>query len=129
MGMLDSKAMRKAVRGGLITEMEISGLQDVLLRDPNFRPVRNVLKAGSTEEMEQVPHREDPQWIRIKAKHGSDVAEAVLKAFQELDEWNPSGRYTVRIPFDDKLGRELQPAEVTALIMGAAPTPKRRSRA
>ena len=128
MGLLDSKVMRKAARNGRISEEEISQLQDVLLRDPNFRPVRMVLKPGSTDEMEQIPYREDKELLRIKAKYGTDVAEAVLKAFQELDEWNPSGRYTVRIPYCEKLGRELQPAEVTALIMSSAPTPKRRPR-
>jgi len=107
---------------------QASELQDILLRNPNFRPVKNVLKPGSTEEMEQVPDRTNERWLEVKRKHGVDVAEALMVAFQELDEWNPSGRYTTRIPWDAQKKRELTPAEVTAIIMSSVPTPRRGRR-
>jgi len=123
MGLLNELVMRKAARAGRIDEIGASELQEVLLRDPGFRPVR-VRQIEGTERHEQVPNYKDPRLMQVATKHGQDVAEAVMTAFLELDEWNPSGRYTVRIPWDEINQRELQPAEVTDLIMRAASKPR-----
>lgn len=126
MGLIATKVLRKAHRERRINEVQASELQDVLLRDPSFRPVRHVPRNDGSDDVDQVPNREDPRFVQVKAEFGADVAEAVLQAFLELDEWNPSGRYTVRIPWDERLGRELQPAEVTQIILAATTAPARK---
>jgi len=130
MGLLDEKVLRRAARARRIDDVQASVLQDVLLRDPAFRPVRIVCQGETATQEGDLTH---PKLAEVSAAHGKDVAEAVLRAFLELDEWNPSGRYVVRIPWHEAQQRELQPAEVTSLIMGAVkparPQVSRSSRA
>ena len=44
------------------------------------------------------------------------MADFVLGVWQELQDFNPSGGYSVEIPWNIGLDRELTPAEVTAIL-------------
>ena len=48
---------------------------------------------------------------------GLGVGDFIVGVWQELQLFNPSGGYCVSIPWNVGLGRELAPAEVTAILM------------
>ena len=54
------------------------------------------------------------------------VAGFVLSAWQELQCFNPSGGYTVPIPWNAKEERELTPAEITDILMRGKGRRKKR---
>ena len=45
------------------------------------------------------------------------MGDFIVGVWQELQLFNPSGGYAVEIPWNVGLGRELTPAEVTAILM------------
>ena len=45
------------------------------------------------------------------------MGDFILEVWQELQLFNPSGGSCVSIPWNVGLGRELSPAEVTAILM------------
>ena len=67
---------------------------------------------------EEVVNVDDPKLAQMEAAYpGQGVATFVLSVWQELQRFNPSGGYTVEIPWHRKEERELTPAEVTDVPM------------
>ena len=67
---------------------------------------------------EEVVNDQDPKLAQMEAAYpGQGVATFVLSVWQELQRFNPSGGYTVEIPWHNKEERELTPAEVTDVLM------------
>jgi hypothetical protein len=70
---------------------------------------------GDTKE---VVNADDPMVQRIDREYpGLRVADFVIARWQELQLFNPSGGYSVEIPWNVGLERELTPAEVTTIMM------------
>ena len=66
----------------------------------------------------EIVNDDDPKLAQMeKAYPGLGVAAFVLSVWQELQRFNPSGGYTVEIPWHNKEERELTPAEVTDVLM------------
>ena len=62
------------------------------------------------------------------AYSGLGVAEFILQRWLELQQFNPSGGYSVQIPWHQQDKRELTPAEVTQIMLNHATRGSNRSR-
>jgi hypothetical protein len=122
MGELDSGHLHRL---GLSIE-QISVLQDVVC-DPNFHPwaIRQI-ERGS-EAVETVVNWENEQLQQTVQKYngcsggrGRQVAEELLRCNKDLQQWNPSGGYCVRIPYHHGQQRELKPDELLKIAVGIA---------
>ena len=126
MGQLDPAALASCGMGA----EEISVLQE-RLRHPEFHPTKVVVEGDVARERAD---REHPELVALRFEYGEVAVDEVLRCFQELDEWNPSGRYSVSVPWDVDRDVELQPADVIARLAAAsrprdAPRPRDARRA
>ncbi|CAA7020010.1 unnamed protein product [Microthlaspi erraticum] len=96
MGLVDAKVLMKACEErftGQNVELEhdrlCSKLQDTI-NDPAWYPFKRV---GTGEKMKEVVDEEDEQLKNLRQEWGEDVVKAVKTALEEMNEYNPSGRY------------------------------------
>ena len=115
MGVLDPLIL---VDAGLGAE-EISALQE-RLRHPDFHPFKTVLKG---DDAMQIPDLDHPELVALRFEYGPAVVDEVIRCVQELDSWNPSGRYHVAVPWDNSTDTELDPADVIRRIAQQQPSP------
>ena len=79
--------------------------------NPSWYPVKN-------PDSKQAMNPGDGTVLYVEAKYpGAGVAQYVVTCWQELQEFNASGGYSVEIPWHAEENRELTPAEVTSLMM------------
>ncbi|CAG7900456.1 unnamed protein product [Brassica rapa] len=62
------------------------------LKDSGWYPFKRV---GTEDKMKEVVDEEDEQLKKLREEWGEQVSEAVKTALEELNEYNPSGRYSV----------------------------------
>ena len=111
MGVLDCESRRvklpPSVR--LKGELGLSALQALVMSD--WHPVKVVAGAEQLDP--------DDHWVQaIEGKYPEQgVSEFVVKVWQELQQFNASGGYSVEIPWHRAEERELTPAEVTEIMM------------
>eukprot|EP01046_Picozoa_sp_COSAG06_P047101 COSAG06_NODE_6786_length_2783_cov_2.020492_2_plen_289_part_00 len=90
-----------------------SALQDLVVS--TWHPMKVVMVDGEAKE---VVNTDDPMMQQMEVAYpGLGVAEFILARWQELQQFNPSGGYSVEIPWNAGLGKELTPAEVTTILM------------
>ena len=105
MGQLD---VRRLTAKGM-TMLQISELQE-RLRCHEFQPTRVVVDEHG--EAKDVVDRDDPELVALRVEFGDVAVDEVVRCFRELDAWNPSGRYSVSVPWDPAENEELAPAQV-----------------
>ena len=105
MGQLD---VRRLTQRGM-TMLQISELQE-RLRCHEFQPTRVVVDEHG--EAKDVVDRDDPELVALRVEFGDVAVDEVVRCFRELDAWNPSGRYSVSVPWDPAENEELAPAQV-----------------
>ena len=106
---------RVPVQGEFPNRPGRSALQDLIVSD--WHPMRVVMGAAGGAPKEVI-NPEDPKLLQIeKAYPGLGAAEFVLGVWQELQRFNPSGGYTVEIPWHAAQERELTPAEVIEILI------------
>jgi hypothetical protein len=89
-----------------------SALQELVVSD--WHPLKVVVTG---DEAVEVVNRDDDMMKKMEEVYpGLQVADFILKVWRELQQFNPSGGYTVEIPWSVGLDRELTPAEVTAIL-------------
>ncbi|KAL5747852.1 hypothetical protein ACOSP7_024868 [Xanthoceras sorbifolium] len=72
---------------------ELCSLWDDYLRDPSWHPFKIIVdNKGNTKE---IINAEDEKLKILKEEYGEEVYDAVTVALSEMNEYNPSGRYTV----------------------------------
>ena len=50
--------------------------------------------------------------LALRVEFGDVAVDEVVRCFRELDAWNPSGRYSVSVPWDPAENQEMAPAQV-----------------
>ncbi|KAI7755372.1 hypothetical protein M8C21_004312 [Ambrosia artemisiifolia] len=110
MGDLDGKPFYAAAKRHYSNKQEalenatrLASLWDDHLRDPSWHPFKVVTVGGNCKE---IIDEEDEKIARLKAEFGSDVYDAVVTALNELNEYNPSGRYPVPELWNYKEGKK-----------------------
>lgn len=119
MGVLDPALLTSV---GMTAE-EISSLQDRLTH-PEFYPIHVVVEGDDVREDVDRAH---PELVALRFEFGEVVVDEVLRCFRELCDWNPSGRYSVSVPWDDD--HELEPAEIIKRLAARRQPPPARRRA
>ena len=91
-----------------------SALQELVVSD--WHPMKVVI--GEDGEPKEEVNTDDTMMQQMEQAYpGLGVAEFVFARWKELQEFNPSGGYTVLIPWNKGRGKELTPAEVTSILM------------
>ncbi|CAA0811868.1 Factor of DNA methylation 1 [Striga hermonthica] len=99
MGELDEKPFVKVANikhGGEDAKAkaaELCSLWEDYLRDPNWHPYKMVVEG---ETFKEILNEDDEKLKELKTELGTEVYEAVTTALNEMNEYNPSGRYTVK---------------------------------
>ncbi|KAF8111896.1 hypothetical protein N665_0071s0035 [Sinapis alba] len=73
------------------------------LKDPAWCPFKRV---GTGEKLKEVVDDEDEKLKKLSEEWGEDVKSAVKTALEELNEFNPGGRYAVPVLWDFEHGRK-----------------------
>ncbi|KAH6828371.1 hypothetical protein C2S53_014147 [Perilla frutescens var. hirtella] len=97
MGELDGKPFMNAVKvkygsADLEKARELCSLWEDYLRDPSWHPYKVVMVG---EKHEEVLDENDEKLNSLKNEFGEEVYGAVTRALNEMNEYNPSGRYPV----------------------------------
>ncbi|KAL9171005.1 hypothetical protein ABFS82_04G182000 [Erythranthe guttata] len=98
MGELDGKPFVKAAKikyageDEITKAMELCSLWEDHLRDPSWHPYKVVMEGGAHKE---VLDENDEKLNELKTEFGEEVYKSVTKALDEMNEYNPSGRYPV----------------------------------
>ncbi|XP_010429908.1 PREDICTED: factor of DNA methylation 5-like [Camelina sativa] len=110
MGQLDKKPFIQVCKQRFTGEENIELEHDMLcwkwqrtVTDPSWYPFKRV---SSGEKMKEVVDEEDDKLKTLREEWGEDVKNAVKTALEELNEFNPSGRYTVPLLWNFEQGRK-----------------------
>ncbi|MBA0748282.1 hypothetical protein Gogos_005125 [Gossypium gossypioides] len=99
MGELDNKpfleAMKRRYNEELAEEraVELCSLWEEYLKDPNWHPFKRIKLKG--EEYQEVIDNEDEKLKDLKDEMGNEVYKSVTSVINEINEYNPSGRYAI----------------------------------
>ncbi|KAK6142174.1 hypothetical protein DH2020_005229 [Rehmannia glutinosa] len=110
MGELDGKPFAKAAKTKYAGEdwkvkaIELCSLWEDYLRDPSWHPYK-VVMVGETHK--EVLDENDEKLKELKSELGNEVYEAVTTALNEMNEYNPSGRYPVKELWNSKENRKV----------------------
>ncbi|XP_059626605.1 factor of DNA methylation 4-like [Cornus florida] len=106
----DEEALEKAV--------ELCSLWEDYLRDPSWHPYKIItVKEGSKDVVQEIIDEEDEKLKSLKNDHGNEVYEAVTTALDEMNQYNPSGRYPLPELWNNKEGRKASLKEGAVYIL------------
>ncbi|CAH8359918.1 unnamed protein product [Eruca vesicaria subsp. sativa] len=98
MGELDTKPFMEAMRRKYCLEdledwaVEVIQLWEEYLKDPDWHPFKRI-KLDAAETIVEVIDEDDEKLRTLKNELGDDAYQSVANALQEINEYNPSGRY------------------------------------
>lgn len=93
------------------------------LKNPAWHPFKVIDVDGNAK---QILNEEDEELRNLKKEWGDEIYTAVVTALNELEEYNPSGRYVVSELWNFKEGRKATLKEVIAYIVKNINTLKRK---
>ncbi|KAJ0623545.1 putative XS domain-containing protein [Helianthus annuus] len=120
MGEIDMKAFNDACKKKFdsdkaeIKASELCSLWQEKLTNPKWHPVKVVAVEGALKE---VINEDDELLKTLKAEWGSGIFDAVVAAFMEMNEYNPSGRYVVNELWNFRDKRKATLKEVISYIL------------
>ncbi|XP_062015610.1 factor of DNA methylation 4-like [Rosa rugosa] len=121
MGDLDVRPFQIAIKSRYSKEeadvktLEVCSLWDKYLADPNWHPFKIITdKEGRHKE---IIDEEDEKLASLKNELGDEVFQAVVTALIELNEYNPSGRYSIKELWNYKEGRKATLKEGASYIL------------
>ncbi|XP_022155126.1 factor of DNA methylation 4-like [Momordica charantia] len=118
---LDSKPFCEATKLKYVKEeaeakaVELCSLWEDQIRDPSWHPFRII--EGDGGQAKEIIDENDEMLKGLKNEYGDEVYEAVVTALMEMNEYNPSGRYTVLDLWNFKEGRKATLKEGVAHIL------------
>ncbi|KAG7652619.1 putative domain XH [Arabidopsis thaliana x Arabidopsis arenosa] len=130
MGELEEKPFMTACRQRCTVEEEAQVQYAMLcskwqekVKDSAWQPFKHV---GTGDRKKEVVDEEDEEIKKLREEWGEEVKNAVKTALEELNEFNPSGRYSVPELWNSKQGRKATLKEVIDYITQQVKTLKRR---
>ncbi|CAJ2660908.1 unnamed protein product [Trifolium pratense] len=129
----DDVNMKAATKTKLSSEVKLKAIEwcsqwEEYLKDPSWHPFKIVIdKEGNSKE---ILDEEDEKLKSLKEELGDEVHDAVATALKEMNEYNPSGRYTVPELWNFREGRKASLKEGVCHLMKQwkllKPTTKRK---
>ncbi|KAL5814473.1 hypothetical protein ACOSQ4_025114 [Xanthoceras sorbifolium] len=98
-----------------VKAVELCSLWDDYLRDPSWQPFQ-IIKDDEGNDKEII-NAEDEKLKNLKEEYGEEVYNAVIVALSEMNEYNPSGRYTVPELWHHRENRKAPLKEAVAHIL------------
>lgn len=129
MGELDTKAFYDACKERFepeeaqIKATELCSLWQDKLKNSEWHPIKVVAVDGAHKE---VINEEDELLKNLKAEWGNSIFDAVVAAFKEMNEYNPSGRYIINELWNFKDNRKATLKEVVSYILKNLKSLKRK---
>ncbi|KAM0004881.1 hypothetical protein Hdeb2414_s0002g00046191 [Helianthus debilis subsp. tardiflorus] len=120
MGEIDSKPFLDACKvkygseEAQIKASELCSMWQEELKNPAWHPVKVVAIDGAHKEL---INEDDKKLKTLEAEWGSGIFDAVVAAFMELNEYNPSGRYEVNELWNFKDNKKATLKEVISYIL------------
>jgi hypothetical protein len=102
---------------------ELYSLWEENLKDSSWHPLKVININGFPQE---VIDEDDEKLRNLKEEWGDEIQEAVISAFKQLNEYNPSGRYPVGELWNFKYDRKAPLKEVVSYLLKALRTQKRK---
>ncbi|XP_071685599.1 factor of DNA methylation 1-like [Rutidosis leptorrhynchoides] len=130
MGEIDMKAFHDACKEKFdheeaqIKASELCSLWQDKLKNPEWHPMKVVAADGGGHK--EVIDEEDELLKNLKEEWGIGVFDAVVGAFKEMNEYNPSGRYVVNELWNFKDNRKATLKEVISYILKNLKSLKRK---
>ncbi|XP_023761771.1 factor of DNA methylation 1 [Lactuca sativa] len=130
MGEIDMKAFHDACKEKFDNEeaqikaSELCSLWQDKLKNPEWHPMK-MIKVDADNHKEVI-NEEDELLKNLKAEWGDGVFDAVVGAFKEMNEYNPSGRYVVNELWNFKDNRKATLKEVISYIFKNLKSLKRK---
>ncbi|CAJ2656506.1 unnamed protein product [Trifolium pratense] len=127
MGELDQQVFLNACKKKYFEDdgtkgVELCSFWQENVKDPAWHPFK-VIKVNDTHE--SVLDEEDEKLKKLKLEWGDEVFSAVVTALEEVNEYNPSGRYSVSELWNFKEKRKATLKEVITHIVGQLKGKKR----
>lgn len=119
MGELDDKPFLAACQerykfdDAFIEASKLSSSWQENLKDPGWHPFKIIEVDGKTEE---ILREDDEKLKKLKEEWGDGIYNAVTTALKEMNEYNPSGRYSIPELWNYKEGRKATLKEVIDFI-------------
>ncbi|KAK9066048.1 hypothetical protein SSX86_015450 [Deinandra increscens subsp. villosa] len=129
MGEIDTKPFQDACKEKFDSEeapikaIELCTLWQDKLKNPEWHPVKVVAVDGAHKE---VIDENDELLKDLKAEWGVGIFDAVVAAFKEMNEYNPSGRYVINELWNFKDNRKATLKEVISYILKNLKSLKRK---
>nr|GMD30609.1 factor of DNA methylation 1 [Ipomoea batatas] len=129
MGEIDQKPFQNTCKQRYSSEeadvkaLELCSLWQEKVKDPNWHPFRMIT---IHEKLEEIINEDDEELSKLKEEWGEEICAAVTKALEEVNEYNPSGRYVIPELWNFKEGRKATLKEVVSFIFKQLKTHKRK---
>lgn len=154
MGEIDQKSFQNTCKQRYSSEeadvkaLELCSLWQEKVKDPNWHPFRMITIHEKLEvcplhlchfiiscpsryivtllQMQEIINEDDEELSKLKEEWGEEICAAVTKALEEVNEYNPSGRYVIPELWNFKEGRKATLKEVVSFIFKQLKTHKRK---
>ncbi|XBH84055.1 hypothetical protein VPH35_072332 [Triticum aestivum] len=129
MGDLDLKSFAKACKGKMseedaeVTASILCSKWEEEIKNPEWHPFKVIMVEGREKE---ILREDDEKLQELKEEHGGEVYGLVTKALLEVNEYNPSGRYSVPELWNHKENRKATLKEVVQYVLRQWRTQKRK---
>ncbi|VAH93031.1 unnamed protein product [Triticum turgidum subsp. durum] len=130
MGDLDLKSFAKACKGKMseedaeVTASILCSKWEEEIKNPEWHPFKVIMVEG--REKVEILREDDEKLQELKEEHGEEVYGLVTKALLEVNEYNPSGRYSVPELWNYKENRKATLKEVVQYVLRQWRTQKRK---
>ncbi|KAK2970277.1 hypothetical protein RJ640_021352 [Escallonia rubra] len=129
MGEIDEKPFLETFKRSYFIEQALIKASKLLstwqenLKRPDWHPFKVAHDGGFPEE---ILDEDDQKLKKLKRESGTGIYKAVTTALQEMNEYNPSGRYVVSELWNSKEGRRATLKEVIDHMLQNMNKPKRK---
>ncbi|KAL3699947.1 hypothetical protein R1sor_017969 [Riccia sorocarpa] len=103
---------------GLVCKTKLSKWTEKI-KNPEFHCFKTV-QVGQEDEWERKLDENNKDLLALKRQLGEEVHKSVVTALKEIEEWNPSGRYPIRVAWNWKKDRRAALSEIIASLGNAA---------
>ncbi|BBM99577.1 hypothetical protein MPTK1_1g22140 [Marchantia polymorpha subsp. ruderalis] len=98
------------------------------VKNPDFHAFK-IVKDGNEDDdkWKRVLDETNPDLLALKEELGEEVKQTVVTALEEIEEWNPSGRYPKAVVWNYEENRRATVSEIFKVLLAAAESSKKKT--